>query len=92
MGNKIAAYLEYIEQKYEGFIVSKIEVESNNIKEFSNCSIEKNDGIIVALGKKAFEEVYGVIKEIYSEEQLFLPIFYNQESEKRNDKSIYIKK
>lgn len=75
IGNKIAEYLEYKKLRYEGFIVSKIEdseTKKGCIREFKSLKREKDMGIILALGKNSFEEVYPIIRDNYNKSQLLL--------------------
>lgn len=75
-GQGMAVYFDYKGWKYEGFLVTKKnenEEKDNNVFTYNNTMFHKEDGIILALGKRAFIEVYPMIKSKLNMEQLLLP-------------------
>lgn len=76
-GKGIARYLEYKGIKYEGFIVSEKEEDNKNVFVYRNMTFYEEDGIILALGKKAFNEVYPIVRENLGKAQLYFANYDN---------------
>jgi len=74
-GKEIERYFEYNNWEIAGFVVS--EKESNNEKLINYCDLKLDacDGMVLALGQKAFKEVYPIVICHYKENQLLLPEF-----------------
>lgn len=66
-------YFQYRGWTFECFLVSDNAEEFHNCKNFKDVDIARTDGLILALGRTAFSEVYPVIKKEINEEQLMLP-------------------
>ncbi|MCM1047755.1 MAG: rhamnan synthesis F family protein [Clostridiales bacterium] len=71
-GQGMAGYFSYKGWKYEGFLVMKKTEIDDNVFEYENVIFDKQDGIILALGKKAFDEVYPIIRKKINASQLLL--------------------
>lgn len=74
-GTGVATYFEYRGWKYKAFIVT----ETRNDKEdqlFNEVNFLLTDGIILALGDNVFKEVYPIVKNQLSKEQVLLPKWY----------------
>ncbi len=74
-GHEIEKYFEYQKWNVEKFVVSEQECKSDKVIKFSELDLESNDGLILALGRKALGEVYPVISQKYKRGQLLLPEF-----------------
>lgn len=74
-GKNIEAYLNYKGWKHDGFIVSEKGEDKEAVFVYKDMRFEADDGIILALGKDAFDEVYPVIQAQVSTHQLFSPKF-----------------
>ncbi len=72
-GKNLAKYFIYKHWKHNGFLVTKKEVNEENILVYSEVVFTKEDGIILALGKKALAEVYPIVKKELEDIQIFLP-------------------
>lgn len=72
-GKGIAQYFEYKNWKYDGFIVTENKENNENLLVYHRMRFNLNDGIILALGKLAFQEVYSVVKKDLDEKQLYYP-------------------
>ena len=72
-GKNIGEYFKYKGWRYEGFIVTELNGENQNIYKYNNMKFCITDGIILALGRTAFSEVYPVVKQDLMESQLFIP-------------------
>lgn len=72
-GQGMALYFDYRDWKYEGFLVTKKTEDREDIFAYEDISIDAEDGVIVALGKKAFCEVYPYVRKSLAESQLLLP-------------------
>ena len=66
-------YFQYRKWKFGCFLVSDHADESQNCKNFRDVIITKDVGIILALGRKTFYEVYPIIRCQVDETQLMLP-------------------
>lgn len=73
-GHEIEKYFEYKKWKVEKFVVSE-KTDRENIISFSELMLDKMDGLILALGYKAFEEVYPMVVSRYNNQQLLIPNF-----------------
>lgn len=56
-----------------GYIISKVEERIEHVYEFDKFHIESDMGIIVALGRKNFKEVYPVLREKIPRCQMIVP-------------------
>lgn len=65
-------YFEYKGLKHAGYIVTKKEETDTDVYEYADIHLEPQDGVILALGKRACSEVYPVIKERVPREHLLL--------------------
>lgn len=74
-GHKIEQYFFIKDWKIAGFVVSEKTESQENIICYFDLHLDEQDGIILALGKKAFDEVYPIVSERYNKEQLLLPYF-----------------
>lgn len=72
-GRGTALYFEYKGWKYEGFLVTVKTEGMENVFAFENIIIDAEDGVIIALGKKAFGEVYPYVRKSLAKSQLLLP-------------------
>lgn len=72
-GKNVAAYFEYQGWSYDGFVVSVKSEPNIEVFAFSEVKFSKDDGIILALGRKAYEEVVSVVREKLTADQLFTP-------------------
>lgn len=72
-GKGLAIYFEYRGWNYEGFIVSERENENAGIYTCKDIQFDCRDGIILALGRIAFRQVYPVLKSELEFNQLLLP-------------------
>ncbi len=72
-GRGMALYFGYKGWKYEGFLVTVKTEDREDIFAFDDINIGAEDGIILALGKKAFCEVYPYIRNSLLQSQLLLP-------------------
>lgn len=72
-GQGMALYFGYRGWKYEGFLVTEKTEDRKDIFAYEDISIDAEDGVIIALGKKAFDEVYPYVRKSLAESQLLLP-------------------
>lgn len=70
-GKGLARYFEYKKWHYDGFIVTEKTDDNTNVFIFKEMQINLNDGIILALGKIAFQEVYPIINKKLDDKQLY---------------------
>lgn len=71
-GKNIAEYFACKGWIFDGFIVSENQSnEDENVYKFNQIKLERKDGIILALGKNAFKDVYPNVKKVCEEHQLF---------------------
>lgn len=72
----MAEYFVYRGWKYEGFLVTE-KIGNNENEEYvfiyDNITFDVSDGIILALGKRAFSEVYPNVQKKLDISQLLLP-------------------
>ena len=73
IGTNLAEFLDYKGWNYEGFLVSEKTDQEPDVFVYHDIKFSKDDGIIVALGEKAYKEVYPVVKRDLAINQLFLP-------------------
>lgn len=71
-GQRMAGYFRYRKWTFECFLVSGTEDERYNCRKYGGMGFGADDGIILALGKAAFDEVYPVVMEALKPGQLFL--------------------
>lgn len=69
----IAAYFKFKKWKFEKYIVTRKEENELDTISFQELDLKGNEGIILALGKKALEEVYPMLKGKVEEDNLFVP-------------------
>lgn len=72
-GQGMELYFEYKGWKYKGFIISEKEEKDNKIFAFRDIKFNKEDGIILALGRKTLKEVYLKIRNYLDKSQLLFP-------------------
>lgn len=72
-GKRIKRYFEYRNWEYECFLVSKEEDVIEGCTRYDTVMIEPTDGIIMALGNKNLDEVLRLVKNMISNDQMFLP-------------------
>lgn len=65
----VAAYFQYRGWKFEGFLVSAQTDE--DVSRYGDVEIQEQDGIVLALGRRASEEVYPVVKRDLQPQQIF---------------------
>lgn len=70
-GKGIARYFEYKNWKYDGFIVSENKENNENLLIYQEMKFDTEDGVILALGKSAFQEVYPIVKKDLDEKQIY---------------------
>ncbi|MBQ3544323.1 MAG: hypothetical protein IJA34_04970 [Lachnospiraceae bacterium] len=71
--NAVVHFLEDNNLKYKCYVVSDSKYKSGECILLEELKLNNNEGMIVALGKKNFDEVYHKIKRYCKEEQLFIP-------------------
>lgn len=71
-GQRMARYFQYRKWTFECFLVSGFEDEGYNCRKYGGTDFGADDGIVLALGKEAFDEVYPVVMEALDPGQLFL--------------------
>lgn len=76
-GKGISRYFKYMGWEFEGYIVSQMDQEEAemNIFAYKDMMFQPEDGIILALGKESFYEVYPIVKKELSGSQLLYPIY-----------------
>lgn len=72
-GQCLAEYFKYKEWKFEGFIVTQRSEDMTNVYEYGKFFLDKWDGIILALGQKAINEVYPIIEKDLENVNFLLP-------------------
>lgn len=72
-GINLAEFFDYKGWNYEGFLVSEKSEQETDVFIYRNMEFSINDGIILALGRKAYQEVYPMVKKDLGISQLFLP-------------------
>ena len=75
-GQRMAKYFQYRRWAVECFLTSEIEDKKNNCRKYRGMDFDSDDGIVLALGRAAFEEVYHILREKIDAEQLFLLQYY----------------
>lgn len=70
-GKGIARYFEYKNWKYDGFIVTENKESNENLLIYKEMKFGTEDGIILALGSSAFQEVYPIVKKDLDEKQMY---------------------
>lgn len=73
IGINLAEFLDYKGWNYEGFLVSEKSDQELDVFIYHNMKFSEDDGIILALGRKAYQEVYPMVKKDLNVSQLFLP-------------------
>lgn len=74
-GKGISEYFEYKNWKYEAFIVSERKELDEDVVVYQNMKFMLKDGIVLALGKEAFSEVYLKVKNDLPDDQLCYPLY-----------------
>lgn len=73
-GKNLTAYFEYIGWSFSGFLVTDISEQSESCRAFCETRIDKNDGIIIAVGRKhVCLEILKIVTKHCSKEQVFCP-------------------
>ena len=72
-GKGISAYFAYRGWKHDGFIVSENKENNVRLRIYEEMEFDTEDGIILALGKSSFNEVYPIVKKDLNCKQLFCP-------------------
>lgn len=72
-GKGLARYFECKDWRYDGFIVSEKNEDNVGLFAFDAMEFDSECGIILALGEKAFYEVYPMVKEKLNDSQLCYP-------------------
>lgn len=72
-GKNLAMYFQYRGWSYEGFLVTRETDKRRGVFVYKDMEFFLHDGIILALGKEAFNEVYPTIKGDLDITQLLLP-------------------
>lgn len=71
-GKKMEKYFQYRNWKFEKFLVSQKIGNLDDCMSYDEVKFNKDDGVILALGKISFGQVYPIISNIVNKEQLFL--------------------
>lgn len=74
-GKNLAEFFDYKGWNYEGFLVSEKFESETDVFIYHNTEFFLDDGIILALGRKACQEVYLMVKNNLDKSQLFLPYY-----------------
>ena len=69
----VTLYFDYKGWKFEKYIVTRKKENEPDIISFHELNLKGNEGIILALGKKALEEVYPMLKNEVNKANLFVP-------------------
>ncbi|MFV0464522.1 MAG: rhamnan synthesis F family protein [Lachnospiraceae bacterium] len=72
-GKGVAAYFHFKGWTFENVLVSKKQIDSEDVICFSDLKLSDGDGIILALGRQAFLQVYPTLQNEVNSDQLFLP-------------------
>lgn len=73
LGTNLAEFFDYKGWNYEGFLISEKSDQETDAFVYHNMEFSKDDGIILALGRKAYQEVYPIVKKDLDISQLLLP-------------------
>ena len=73
IGTNLAEFFDYKGWNFEGFLVSEKSEQKKDVFCYYNMKFSRDDGIILALGRKAYQEVFPVVKKDLQMSQLFLP-------------------
>lgn len=73
-GKEMEAYFDYRKWNIEGFIVSDNQMDKELLL-LENVKLAAKDGVIIALGKKNFEQMKEILKKRFNEEQLLFPVY-----------------
>lgn len=74
-GRGIEMYFRYKGWKHRGFLVTKKNETDNKVFAYDEIEFYEDDGVILALGKKALGEVYPIISRHLKISQLLRPVF-----------------
>jgi rhamnosyltransferase len=69
-GQNVEAYFKYKGWRYEGIIVSVKDIRSSDVYTYDEVQFKENDGIVLALGKNAYQEVYSKIGSDFTKNQI----------------------
>ncbi len=72
-GKGIAGYFTYRGWTYKGFLVTEKREKDDRVSAYRDVKIENGDGVVLALGKEFFYEVYSEVRKDLTEEQLCYP-------------------
>ncbi len=72
-GKGMARFFEYKGWHFEGFLTSDFMDSSHKVFLYKDVNVRIEDGVILALGKKGFYEVYPIIQNDLDNTQLCLP-------------------
>lgn len=81
-GKGISAYFAFKGWKHDGFIVSENKEDNVRLRVYEEMEFDTEDGIILALGKVSFNEVYPIVKKDLNRKQLFYPKYENDYEER----------
>lgn len=73
IGTNLAEFFDYKGWNFEGFLVSEKSEQKKDAFCYYNMKFSRDDGIILALGRRAYQEVFPVVKKDLQMSQLFLP-------------------
>ena len=76
-GKGLASYFRWRGWEYDGFIVSEEKGSKKGVLVFEHMEFDSKSGIILALGKQAFFEVYPMVKAKLDDDQLCCPPYTN---------------
>ncbi|MBD5509229.1 MAG: hypothetical protein HDR05_14655 [Lachnospiraceae bacterium] len=72
-GHAMESLFVYKGWEVSGFIDSNVTKQNQYVRKLEDVQMSCDDGLVVALGKKSFLEVYPQLKGIFEENQLLLP-------------------
>lgn len=72
-GKKIQRYFECRKWIYISFFVTRDEDKLENCEKYGDIDLKGSDGVILALGKKALEEVWPIVKHDLDISQILIP-------------------
>lgn len=73
-GKNLAVYFEYMGWRFAGFLVTDKRQQSETCQAFDEIEISKNDGIIIAVGRKHIcLEILSIVEKRCRKDQIFYP-------------------
>jgi len=72
-GHEIESYFKFKNWNIRAFVVTRKESDEEKVLELSDLKIEKEDGLIVALGKKTCKELKPILKEKLKDKDILFP-------------------